>query len=1082
MVMVRKATLLCLLFLFLLVVTVKSSDIILSDVSVSKPSLFTTKTVLSSESEIVGSDVINCNSGYCEVVIDGKNLRGDTDLFNLSFFSDQDVEVSSISVYAEDPSYELRHNLSCVIEEVVSKINASVYDVETCEDNPYYVNVGSYKWFDLPVYVRDNIFYSDMTFFRDENFKIKYLVKNIIGKVIKYSVGIGSNIWDPLINSSGLYSSNYNFTNDVNASLTLANYTSSIIKLGSYSVAVGNANTTELGIINKTIAYWNFEHNLTFDNASTGGWGDTVTNNLLNPSGVTLAAGEGVYGAAMDNNANGNTAIVSSSQFANLGRSQDFSIAFWSKNDASAREIGVSQRITGSENSKWRFVDYGASYHDANTLYWCDGYLSWDSGDDNLAFWVITWNEATNYVRMYKDSSQVVSSNAQTCGGDLVSAIEFYADDNVGAGIIDGVMYVNKTLSQTEIDYIYTITQTRNLLAGSSATYFNASENVFYSKVFQTAINVSNFTLNVVEGTVGGLFNNTFNVSCDGTNFVSIGSENLSSGVYSGLCPVSGDKLSYVVEVGGNSSVSGNVSLINISISEYREYNFSVEAFNLFNNSAIRAFNVTINGITYNTTTGNLTTGVYSNSSGLYDVVVNADNFFSVTYSDYNVSSDLSAYLYQAVLTLNAHNLLTGSSISAFNVNMSSNYSSTASGGITYYLNGGNYTFNVTSSGFQNKSQSLDIPVGYSSSYSVGLGVYFNVTLRRETNASEPFDVNATTSTKLSIFCDNSSQEFLFSSDSVADFINCSYSYWKIDLDYNGTQYFRTLIPGGDSTTVIFYLLDITEETAVQLLLSLNDLTGSYSSGIVKIERILGDAGQKTIIEQYFDIENKAVLYLHQFASYTVSVINDDGVERSLGFLIAEDAGEKTITLPTIDFNPGTGYLETDVFINCSLDETNDLVRLVYNDTLDNTVNVSFRLFNGTNGELMYSDYSSSSVWSSSYSVAGLNHSFICVSEYYHSDAGHYLNIVPLYNFPDKEDLPGWSSEDSSKIFKWVSFLILVVIALLFSVADAYMGAVIVVVALWMLRKWGWTPVSAGVFFLAVIIAVIEWWRKSKTK
>jgi len=107
---------------------------------------------------------------------------------------------------------------------------------------------------------------------------------------------------------------------------------------------------------------------------------------------------------------------------------------------------------------------------------------------------------------------------------------------------------------------------------------------------------------------------------------------------------------------------------------------FTVTAKNAWNSSSILSFNVTINGTTYNTTTGSIITSLLSNSSSLWDVLITADNYVARTYEDYNVSSNLEAELYDYNSALiYAFDSVSGVVIEDFNISLQS--------GVNYYYN-----------------------------------------------------------------------------------------------------------------------------------------------------------------------------------------------------------------------------------------------------------------------------------------------------------------------------------------------------------------------------------------------------------
>lgn len=74
--------------------------------------------------------------------------------------------------------------------------------------------------------------------------------------------------------------------------------------------------------------------------------------------------------------------------------------------------------------------------------------------------------------------------------------------------------------------------------------------------------------------------------------------------------------------------------------------NFTIQANGYDTLSALSSFNSTINGtLFYSTTSGTITTGLLDDATKTYNVKVNAENHFAITYTNWNVSTNLIANL-----------------------------------------------------------------------------------------------------------------------------------------------------------------------------------------------------------------------------------------------------------------------------------------------------------------------------------------------------------------------------------------------------------------------------------------------------
>ncbi|WP_292487680.1 hypothetical protein, partial [Methanohalobium sp.] len=147
-------------------------------------------------------------------------------------------------------------------------------------------------------------------------------------------------------------------------------------------------------------------------------------------------------------------------------------------------------------------------------------------------------------------------------------------------------------------------------------------------------------------------------------------------------------------------------------------------------------------------------------------------------------------------------------------------------------------------------------------------------------------------------FCDeNVVTNILTRNDTEVTGIDCDYNYWFIRADYSTETYYRTLIPGKRTFEHDVYLLDLNQDTAVQITLKIKDIGSEYTNGRVKLYKYVNET-KEVVIEQYLDIENRVVLWLDKNEVYEVYAINDNGEESYIGDIVADSAGVKYLTLP----------------------------------------------------------------------------------------------------------------------------------------------------------------------------------------
>lgn len=124
------------------------------------------------------------------------------------------------------------------------------------------------------------------------------------------------------------------------------------------------------------------------------------------------------------------------------------------------------------------------------------------------------------------------------------------------------------------------------------------------------------------------------------------------------------------------------------------EYYFELTLSNSFNSSNISSFTAQITNSTVafnvSTTNGSI---FYANINDEIDIFIfGATNYFNQSYNNINTSSDFQAETYQAILTLDAKEKITGNEIGSFNATVGNQYNTSNSLNKTiFYLNAGSY-------------------------------------------------------------------------------------------------------------------------------------------------------------------------------------------------------------------------------------------------------------------------------------------------------------------------------------------------------------------------------------------------------
>ncbi len=480
--------------------------------------------------------------------------------------------------------------------------------------------------------------------------------------------------------------------------------------------------------------------------------------------------------------------------------------------------------------------------------------------------------------------------------------------------------------------------------------------------------------------------------------------------------------------------------------------NMSITATNSWNSSAINNFNVTITNSTYevnlSTTNGTIITPLKT-WNGLFNITIQSENYFNSTYIDWNASSNISASMYQSEVRFQARNNVTNASISSFTV-QTSYQNFTSSGGVsTMKVDAGTHQLIVNVSGYAVNTFDYAFVAQSNTTDIIYLNPTYNIVVLKESDGTK-FNVNETNSTNLIIYCTTNVTSYAFNTttndNTLEASLDCPWVFMKLDVAYSANTYFRTLIPDHNVSSVTFYAIDLNTEQAVQIILRLKDLTGEFLNGTVRLERYVSTS-EVDIIEQQFDIENKAVLYLIQNQLYTITIISTDGEERTTGYFLADSAGERTITVPEIPFVP-TSTIGN--YVTWSWSTNASPIRLQYNDTQTLTDNLTFWVLNGSNTSQVLYNTTSLNVSTATFTYStSENQTYVACWEANHQELGFLPGECKTYGSDGELGFwDGWESDDKSTFTNWVCFIVLLLI--LFGVGSANVGLALTVDAVLM--------------------------------
>lgn len=632
----------------------------------------------------------------------------------------------------------------------------------------------------------------------------------------------------------------------------------------------------------------------------------------------------------------------------------------------------------------------------------------------------------------------------------------FFSDNGYEGGQQSQGFYYNRALSQQEVQLLYN--------NGLGRTYQQTIDGTFQiianNESSGSGINNYNVSISLSNGT-------NLNISSNGNSLILT---NISTGLTANLTFTTNQ---FFTKTYTNWNTSINL------IANLTSYpTFVVTAKDGYNNSNISTFNVTINGTTYSTNNGTIRITIPINE--LVNISANSNTYHTAYINNQNLTQNLEILFTQIFLNITAVNALTGTSITNFNIiTQYKNYTTTTGSVLANLTNGTAHNITITSSDYVSAITQVSYSVSPSNQSLVFyLEPNFNVRVFKESTGGK-FNVNETNSTTVTFYCptDVISREFNKSANdnTLSVGVGCPWLFVKLDVVYSSSSYFRTLIPSYSTNPIDFYAIDLNNEQAVQIILRLKDLTGEFENGTVRLERFVNGSDVE-IIEQEFDMENKAVLYLIKDQLYTLSVFNDFGVERVTGYFLADSAGERTLTVPQIPFVPSSEIGDSIVW---DWSDNATPVRLQYNDSEGETLNITFLVKNGSNTSQIIYSATSFNITSVIFSYSGVvNASYVACWSGYHEVLGFLTGECRV--FGDEDELgfwTGWTDEERDTFQNRVSILLLVVLLLGLGALNIALSLTVVTVVMSMLMYWKWLSfgnvyIDAAIVSMAAVLSI----------
>lgn len=432
---------------------------------------------------------------------------------------------------------------------------------------------------------------------------------------------------------------------------------------------------------------------------------------------------------------------------------------------------------------------------------------------------------------------------------------------------------------------------------------------------------------------------------------------------------------------------------------------------------------------------------------------------FSVLVNNNYVKSDLSDV---RVMTTNASTTKNGSYLIVDTENVSN---------ITVRF--ANYFANISHSDGALITESMDNMTSYSEN-----DPYYVLTFIEETTGTEQLPPNSTRT--LVLYCSQGTTWRAFNSSQILVATNEQLDSIKTLIEYTATEiYYRSLIAKSTVEHKNFYLVDADDHQVAQLLITLQDATGEFSTATLIIRKYL-EGTLETITELDFDAEDKAIIYLINGDRYQIYVDNGDET-RSIGYLYVDTVDlSKTITIGEI-----LTTNQTHGNISFGLYNTSDTIVFSYIDAAGQAISGEMWVYNASNTSqlLYYTNTTNRSRFEFTYQVPSTNQTYNV-----HVKVGHAIfgeNSIDLW-------IPMFSGiliiphplEPLSGLFgtipggiSWqnlVGVFAVIGAAMLFTAHSGAMGGVFAVAVGAVLFVFGWWTVNVAILAVAFVLGILN--------
>jgi hypothetical protein len=334
------------------------------------------------------------------------------------------------------------------------------------------------------------------------------------------------------------------------------------------------------------------------------------------------------------------------------------------------------------------------------------------------------------------------------------------------------------------------------------------------------------------------------------------------------------------------------------------------------------------------------------------------------------------------------------------------------------------------------------------------------------------------TTVQLDNFCANITYRSIINNtgtDCLITNLTCLPRYTNLWFKYNdSSSYYRTLIPSVSMyDNLTFYMINLQTNIAVLWDVFIDDLSGDYTATQFYVTKNTQQNGTVEVIRQILDLENKAHLYLIKDETYNFNIVSvAGGATRIIGAVLATAAAAKVITLPNIDYDFTQEY-GSGISYGATVNLTSHVLRVVFDDSNDQSQWVQIQIHNGTTGALIVS-YNTTSHNLTYAMHANGNESYTVTWDFKTMAYGHVTTRRTVGAKEPGLDLTWLYAGDDPRLpllKHGISVGTMVGTALIFPAEFVIGGIVLILIEIFAFSAWGWLGWGTGA--VAVIGAIL---------